>query len=90
MNRFTKDLGTIDELLPETLFSTVSNFLLMFGIVTVVIASNLYLGIPASGFLVVLWLIRNFYLKSSRDLKRIEAAGRRQYGYKLNHIMPVQ
>jgi len=75
MNRFTKDLGTIDELLPLTLWCTAANVFMMFQVLIAVIASKHYLAIPALFFLIVLWMLRGFYLKSSRALKHLEAKG---------------
>jgi len=73
MNRFTKDIGAIDELLPPAFCYTLAIFLNMIGVITVVILSNYYLSIPTVVLFIILALIRQYYVKSARDLKRLES-----------------
>jgi len=40
MNRFTKDLGSMDELLPTAFFDALSIFLTMLGVLVVVVIAN--------------------------------------------------
>ncbi|CAG7835020.1 unnamed protein product, partial [Allacma fusca] len=76
LNRFTKDMGSMDELLPPTFFDAVSFLLFMAGSVVAVIAANYYLAIPAFFLTIMLYLLRRFYMKTAADLKRIEAMAR--------------
>ncbi|ODM90032.1 Multidrug resistance-associated protein 4 [Orchesella cincta] len=72
MNRFTKDLGSMDESLPPTLFDMMMIFGQMAGILVVVILSNYYIAVPAAVVLLVLWWVRRYYVSTARDVKRIE------------------
>ncbi|CAG7831233.1 unnamed protein product, partial [Allacma fusca] len=73
MNRFTKDIGSMDELMPPAFYDAVSYFLLMVGSLGLVIASNYVLVVPSFFLFVILIFMRKFYMKTARDVKRIEA-----------------
>lgn len=75
MNRFTKDLSQIDESLPIAFYDFVSVVLLLFGMLALNIAANYYIAVPSVILLVSLWKLREFYLDTARDLKRIESLG---------------
>ncbi|CAL8127066.1 unnamed protein product [Orchesella dallaii] len=76
MNRFTKDVGSIDELLPPALYDAVEYMLQTFGVVVVVVMSNYYLSIPAAVIFTTLWALRSVYVKTSRDVKRLESVAK--------------
>jgi ATP-binding cassette subfamily C (CFTR/MRP) protein 4 len=73
MNRFTKDLCSMDESLPSVCFDVMTIFLVMLGVIIVVILSNYYVIIPSTLLVIALWIIRRFYIRTARDVKRIEA-----------------
>lgn len=75
MNRFTKDIGSIDELLPGDLYDSIEYILQCCGVVVVVVLSNYYLAVPSFFIVMIVLVIRFIFLKTSRDLKRIEAQG---------------
>ncbi|CAF3981148.1 unnamed protein product [Adineta steineri] len=73
LNRFGKDQHVIDELLPTTFFDTVQSSLMVLGCIVIVgmsIPWVLLILIPTIPLF--LWL-RRYYLKSSRNLKRLES-----------------
>jgi ABC-type multidrug transport system fused ATPase/permease subunit len=72
MNRFTKDLCQMDELLPPMFFETSIILLQMVGVFGIVIVSNWYIAIPAFIIIIVLWFVRKFYVSTALDVKRIE------------------
>lgn len=72
MNRFTKDLCQIDELLPPIFFETSIILLQMLGVLGIVVTCNWIIAIPAVLILIVLWFMRKFYITTVRDIKRIE------------------
>lgn len=76
MNRFTKDLGALDEYLPLTLFDTLDIGLQMVGILCIVIISNYYLLLPVIVLISVYGYIRQFYVCTARNVKRVEAIGK--------------
>jgi ATP-binding cassette subfamily C (CFTR/MRP) protein 4 len=73
MNRFTKDLGAIDEQLPPAFVEFITIFLNMIGAVSVVIISNYFLSVPTVFLFIALFLMRRYFVQTARDLKRIEA-----------------
>jgi ATP-binding cassette subfamily C (CFTR/MRP) protein 4 len=73
MNRFTKDVGLIDDYLPACIVDVINLCLVLIGVMSVVIWSNFYVLAPSLLFLVFLVKIHQFYIKTSRDIKRLEA-----------------
>ncbi|KAH8318690.1 hypothetical protein KR074_001766, partial [Drosophila pseudoananassae] len=76
LNRFSKDLGQIDELLPSVMLDVVQVFLTLSGIIAVICITNPYYFILTLGLAIIFYYIRDFYLKTSRDVKRLEAVAR--------------
>lgn len=73
LNRFSKDLGQVDEILPGVMMDVAQIFLAIFGIVVVLSIVNPWY-LLATGFLsVIFYFMRSFYLNTSRDIKRLEA-----------------
>ena len=73
LNRFSNDIGCVDELLPKTFLGAVEMLLLMFTAVFIPIATNVWLlfaVVPLTGLVVY---ISKYYLKTSRELKRLES-----------------
>lgn len=73
LNRFSKDIGQIDENLPIVMIDVVQIFLALTGIVVVVTTVNPLFLVPTFFIAVIFYYLRSFYLKTSRDLKRLEA-----------------
>ncbi|BES95625.1 Multidrug resistance-associated protein [Nesidiocoris tenuis] len=76
LNRFSKDLGVIDEMLPQTLIDVLQIGLSLTGIITMVAVVNPWLLIPTSVCFVVFYFFRVFYLSTSRGVKRLEGTTR--------------
>lgn len=79
MNRFTKDMGSMDELLAATLFDMLIVLADMAGVIVVIIISNYYMAPPAIIVLLMLWWIRRFYVATARDVKRIEGISKQVF-----------
>ena len=75
LNRFSKDIGFIDDLLPQVLFEFLQLFVRFLGILITSIAANNYLAIVVFIITVVFVFFRWYYLKTVRDVKRLEAIG---------------
>lgn len=73
LNRFSKDMGQVDEILPAVMIDVIQIFLQLFGIIIVVATVNYYFLIPTLIIGIIFYFLREFYLKSSRDIKRMEA-----------------
>ncbi|XP_034175482.2 putative multidrug resistance-associated protein lethal(2)03659 isoform X2 [Osmia lignaria lignaria] len=76
LNRFSKDMGAIDEVLPMALIDCVQIGLSLLGIITVVGIANPWLMIPTVIIGVIFYYIRVFYLATSRSVKRLEGITR--------------
>lgn len=72
LNRFSKDMGQVDELLPTVMITVITSFLSMFGIISVVAMVNAIYILPTVVLAFIFYLLRIFYLKTSMDVKRIE------------------
>ena len=73
LNRFSKDVGCMDELLPRQFLSTIQWVLMLLSSVVIPSATNpwlLFVIVPVTAM--TLYFAR-FYLKSSRELKRLES-----------------
>ncbi|KAI5635385.1 ABC transporter domain-containing protein [Phthorimaea operculella] len=76
LNRFSKDMGAVDEVLPSALLDVLQIGLSLIGIVVVVAAVNYWLLVPTVAIGLVFYLLRIFYLASSRSIKRLEGVTR--------------
>lgn len=73
INKFSNDLGQVDELLPTTLLACLSGMLLCVGALILSCIAIPWIIIPVLLLGVVLWYVRWYFLKSSRALKRLES-----------------
>ena len=111
MNRFSKDIGFLDDLLPyifcEYLLVTsqppcsmISPALLKFcvyviqlllrciAVIATAISSNPWVAIPAVVLIISFLAIRWYYLRTSREVKRLEAIGE-SHGYINKMTVPI-
>ncbi|XP_043656548.1 probable multidrug resistance-associated protein lethal(2)03659 [Drosophila teissieri] len=76
LNRFSKDMGQVDEILPAVMMDVIQIFLALAGIVIVIAIVNPLFLIPTVILGIIFYQLRTFYLKTSRDVKRMEAITR--------------
>ncbi|XP_058838490.1 probable multidrug resistance-associated protein lethal(2)03659 [Topomyia yanbarensis] len=76
LNRFSKDMGQIDEYLPSVTVDVIQIFLSLLGIVVVVAIVNPYNLIPTVVIGIIFYFLRELYLLTSRNVKRVEATTR--------------
>ncbi|XP_068230341.1 ATP-binding cassette sub-family C member 4-like isoform X1 [Palaemon carinicauda] len=76
LNRFTKDLGQVDEMLPITIFDVVTILLNFLGIIVVIASINIWVIVPTVLLGVIFVFLRRFYLCTARDVKRLEGITR--------------
>ncbi|XP_047735562.1 ATP-binding cassette sub-family C member 4 [Hyalella azteca] len=76
LNCFSKDMGQIDDLLPMCLWDFLTISLNTVGIIAMIAFINPYMLIPTVVLSVVLSFLRLLYLRSARDIKRLEAITR--------------
>ncbi|EEC08526.1 ABC transporter, putative, partial [Ixodes scapularis] len=75
-NRFAKDLGTIDDLLPPTGLDITFIFLNLLGVLVVVAVISPWIIVPTLVLFVVFFFLRRFYMRTARDVKRLEGVTR--------------
>nr|WEU39104.1 NIES ABC protein [Daphnia magna] len=76
LNRFAKDIGSVDEMLPSAFFDVITIALTAVGILFLVGLVNPWLLLPILFLSIVFVNLRQFYLKTARDVKRLEATTR--------------
>eukprot|EP01113_Clastostelium_recurvatum_P049085 TRINITY_DN9039_c0_g1_i5.p1 TRINITY_DN9039_c0_g1~~TRINITY_DN9039_c0_g1_i5.p1 ORF type:complete len:716 (+),score=138.89 TRINITY_DN9039_c0_g1_i5:65-2149(+) len=76
LNRFGKDLTTVDEQVPSTLAQFVEMSLSVLGIVVVVFLATPYALVPMLPLAYFYRFIQRYYVATSRELKRLDAISR--------------
>lgn len=76
LNRFSKDMGAIDELLTSALIDVLQIGLQLLGIIIVVSIVNPWLLLSTVAVGVIFYFLRIFYLATSRSIKRLEGVTR--------------
>ena len=76
LNRFSKDVGCMDELLPLRFLFSIQMVLLLFTTVIVPSVANPWLLFVTVPLTVLVFYISKYYLKTSRELKRLESISR--------------
>ncbi|XP_058839991.1 ATP-binding cassette sub-family C member 4-like [Topomyia yanbarensis] len=76
MNRFSKYIGLIDSSLPVVLIDSLYFFLELAGIIAIVSLANYWLLVPTAGMGLIFYLLRFVFLKTARNVKRVEAITR--------------
>ncbi|XP_060519081.1 ATP-binding cassette sub-family C member 4-like isoform X2 [Cylas formicarius] len=72
LNRFSKDMGAVDEVLPKCTLDAIQIFLVAAGILGMVFIINPWMIIPALVLCILFVYIRAVYLTSAQDIKRLE------------------
>ncbi|KAI4565339.1 hypothetical protein MJT46_009682 [Ovis ammon polii x Ovis aries] len=72
LNRFSKDVGHMDDLLPLIFLDFIQTFLLMVGVVGVMVAAVPWTAIPVIPLGIISFFLRRYFLETSRDVKRLE------------------
>ncbi|XP_065758084.1 ATP-binding cassette sub-family C member 4-like [Muntiacus reevesi] len=76
LNRFFKDIGHMDELLPLIFQDFIQTFLLVIGVVVVMVATIPWTAIPVIPLGIIFFFLRRYFLETSRDVKRLECTTR--------------
>lgn len=72
LNRFSKDMGSVDELLPKAILDATQIILSLTGAVLVACIVNPLFLVPIALTFFIFLFVRRVYLKTSKDLKRLE------------------
>ncbi|KAM7407376.1 hypothetical protein PAMA_003212 [Pampus argenteus] len=73
LNRFSKDIGYLDSLLPWTFVDFIQVFLQVLGVMAVAAIIIPWILIPVVPLLAVFLFLRCYFLQTSRDIKRLES-----------------
>ncbi|KAG7261091.1 hypothetical protein CRUP_024784, partial [Coryphaenoides rupestris] len=76
LNRFTKDIGQLDTVMPWTFFDAIQAFLHMVGVIAVAASVIPWILLLVFPLLLVFIFLRRYFLQTSRDIKRLEATTR--------------
>lgn len=72
LNRFSKDMGSVDELLPKAILDASQMLLSIFGAIIVTLYVTPWMIIPLGALSIIFMFTRRIYLKSSKNIKRVE------------------
>ncbi|XP_076254946.1 putative multidrug resistance-associated protein lethal(2)03659 isoform X2 [Rhynchophorus ferrugineus] len=76
LNRFSKDMNQVDEILPITMIDTIQNGLTALFTTLVVATVNPWMMLPTIVIVGLFYILRVIYISTSRDVKRIESTTR--------------
>ncbi|XP_021104693.1 multidrug resistance-associated protein 4 isoform X2 [Heterocephalus glaber] len=76
LNRFSKDIGHMDDLLPLTFLDFTQVLLLVISMVAVAVAVIPWIAVPIIPLAIIFFILRRYFLETSRDVKRLESATR--------------
>uniref|UniRef100_A0AAQ5XSE2 Multidrug resistance-associated protein 4 n=1 Tax=Amphiprion ocellaris TaxID=80972 RepID=A0AAQ5XSE2_AMPOC len=76
LNRFSKDIGYLDSLLPWTFVDFIQVFLQVIGVIAVAAVIIPWILIPVVPLLGIFLFLRCYFLRTSRDIKRLESTTR--------------
>ncbi|XP_044598198.1 probable multidrug resistance-associated protein lethal(2)03659 [Cotesia glomerata] len=76
LNRFSKDIGAIDELLPMAMIDCIQITLSLVGIIVVICVTNVWLIFPTFLICATFYGLRVVYVSTSRSVKRLEGITR--------------
>ncbi|XP_073094645.1 cystic fibrosis transmembrane conductance regulator isoform X1 [Manis javanica] len=76
LNRFSKDIAILDDLLPLTIFDFIQLLLIVIGAVAVVSVLQPYIFLATVPVIAAFILLRAYFLHTSQQLKQLESEGR--------------
>uniref|UniRef100_A0A4W2CT01 Cystic fibrosis transmembrane conductance regulator n=1 Tax=Bos indicus x Bos taurus TaxID=30522 RepID=A0A4W2CT01_BOBOX len=76
LNRFSKDIGHMDDLLPQIFQDFIQTFLLVISVAIVMMAAVPWIAIPVIPLGIIFFFLRRYFLETSRDVKRLECTTR--------------
>ncbi|XP_028724042.1 multidrug resistance-associated protein 4 [Peromyscus leucopus] len=76
LNRFSKDVGHMDDLLPLTFLDFIQTLLLVISVIAVAAAVIPWIIIPLVPLAIIFLFLRRYFLETSRDVKRLESTTR--------------
>lgn len=76
LNRFSKDMGTVDDVLPRFILESIQVLLVMTGILVMVVIANYYMIFAIIFLTISLSKLKTIYIAVAKNIKHLEAIGR--------------
>ncbi|KAI5642313.1 ABC transporter transmembrane region domain-containing protein [Phthorimaea operculella] len=76
LNRFSKDMGAVDELLPQAMIDCFQIILNLVGVLVVILLTDVTLLIPIAASLIIFYILRVIYIRTAGAVKRLEGITR--------------
>ncbi|NXK48651.1 MRP3 protein, partial [Chauna torquata] len=76
INRFSKDIYVIDEVIPQTILMFLGTFFTSLSTMIVIIASTPLFAVVIVPLAILYFFVQRFYVATSRQLKRLESVSR--------------
>ncbi|CAF4915112.1 unnamed protein product [Pieris macdunnoughi] len=76
LNRFSKDMGSVDELLPQAMLDCFQIMLNLVGVIFVILVTEVTLLIPIATALIIFYIFRLIYIRTTGAIKRLEGITR--------------
>lgn len=76
LNRFSEDMGSLDELLPKVFLAAIQFLLLLCSAALIPTITNPWVTLALAPVLLLFYYCIQYYLKTSRELKRLESIHR--------------
>jgi ATP-binding cassette subfamily C (CFTR/MRP) protein 4 len=76
VNRFSKNLGCIDRIIPVMLFELITNIFYVIGIFVVISILNYWLILPAVELVLFFYLLAHLFKPINKNLRRTEGIGK--------------
>ncbi|NXX44346.1 MRP3 protein, partial [Tricholaema leucomelas] len=76
INRFSKDIYIIDEVIPQTVLMALGTFFNSLSTLVVILASTLLFAVVVVPLALLYFFVQRFYVATSRQLKRLESVSR--------------
>ncbi|KAM3966803.1 ATP-binding cassette subfamily C member 4-like [Aphomia sociella] len=76
LNRFSKDMGIMDEILPKMYLDSIQVFMVMLGIIVMVAIVNPYMLLTTVVCAVLMYVWTSIYLNTAQAIKRVEGVSR--------------
>jgi ATP-binding cassette subfamily C (CFTR/MRP) protein 4 len=76
LNRCSRDIGIIDDMLPPTAFDAIEIFVQLFGVLIMIAIIDYWIIIPTIFLVFIFYYLRKYYITSARSIKRLEGMTR--------------
>lgn len=87
LNRFAKDIGAIDEILPKAMIDASFHIFNMTGVIIIAVTINPFFLIPILILSFFFNFVRKVYLKSSKNVKRLEGISKLRHPHSADFLI---